>query len=56
VETKSEIVVPVFVAGTVVGELDIDSHFRAAFASEDKKLCEYAAKLLGTWIESHPSS
>jgi L-methionine (R)-S-oxide reductase len=53
-ETKSEIVVPVFVAGTVVGELDIDSHFRAAFASEDKKLCEYAAKLLGTWIESHP--
>ena len=45
---------PVFVAGTVVGELDIDSHFRAAFASEDKKLCEYAAKLLGTWIESHP--
>jgi L-methionine (R)-S-oxide reductase len=55
-ETKSEIVVPVFVAGNVVGELDIDSHFRAAFASEDKKLCEHAAKLLGTWIESHPNN
>ena len=53
-ETKSEIVVPIFVAGNAVGELDIDSHFPAAFASEDKKLCEHAAKLLGTWIESHP--
>src|SRR6201993_3150766 len=31
VETKSEIVVPVFVGGQVAGELDIDSHFPAAF-------------------------
>ena len=30
-ETKSEIVVPIFVDGKVVGELDIDSHFPAAF-------------------------
>ena len=30
-ETKSEIVVPVFAHGKVVGELDIDSHFPAAF-------------------------
>jgi len=56
VETKSEIVVPVFVTGNVVGELDIDSHFRAAFASEDKKLCEHAANLLGNWMETHPGS
>ena len=56
VETKSEIVVPIFVAGKVVGELDIDSHFPAAFTNDDKTLCEHAAKLLGTWIESHPSS
>jgi L-methionine (R)-S-oxide reductase len=55
VETKSEIVVPVFVAGNVVGELDIDSHFRAAFALDDQKLCEHAAKLLGNWIEAHPN-
>src|ERR1700732_1596303 len=46
-ETKSEIVVPGFVSGKVVGELDIDSHFLAAFAAEDRKLCEHAAKLLG---------
>ena len=31
IETKSEIVVPIYVHGEVVGELDIDSHFPAAF-------------------------
>jgi len=55
-ETKSEIVVPVFVTGKVVGELDIDSHFPGAFAAEDRKLCEQAAKLLGKWMETHPGS
>ena len=54
VETKSEIVVPVFVKGKVVGELDIDSHFPAAFGAEDRVLCEHAAKALGKWMESHP--
>jgi len=53
-ETKSEIVVPLFVDGKVVGELDIDSHFPAAFGQGDKNLCEYAARLLGDWIEKHP--
>jgi len=52
-ETKSEIVVPVFVRGQVVGELDIDSHFPAAFGAEDRRLCEYAAKILGAWMETH---
>src|ERR1700704_422919 len=37
-ETESEIVVPVFVGGQVAGELDIDSHFAAAFGVEDQKL------------------
>jgi GAF domain-containing protein len=46
-ETKSEIVVPIFVSGKVVGELDIDSHFAAAFGPEDKQLCERAANLVG---------
>ena len=53
-ETKSEIVVPVFAHGKVVGELDIDSHFHAAFGPDDRKLCEHAATLLGKFIESHP--
>jgi GAF domain-containing protein len=52
-ETKSEIVVPVFVHGKVVGELDIDSHFLAAFGPEDRKLCEHAAALLGKYLETH---
>jgi L-methionine (R)-S-oxide reductase len=53
VETKSEIVVPVFAHGKVVGELDIDSHFLGAFGPEDRRLCEHAAALLGKFIEQH---
>ncbi len=52
-ETKSEIVVPVFAHGKVVGELDIDSHFHTAFGSDDRKLCEHATALLGKFIERH---
>jgi len=50
-ETKSEIVVPVFVRGKVVGELDIDSHFHAAFKEEDRELVEYCAALVGRQLE-----
>jgi L-methionine (R)-S-oxide reductase len=46
-ETKSEIVVPVFVKGQVAGELDIDSHFAAAFGHADKELVEYCAQIVG---------
>ena len=53
VETKSEIVVPVFVGKKVIGELDIDSHFIAAFTPDDRQLCEHAAAVLGDWIEKH---
>ncbi len=51
VETKSEIVVPIFVGGKVVGELDIDSHFPAAFSGEDRELVEYCAQLVGRHLE-----
>ncbi len=51
-ETKSEIVVPVFVHGRVAGELDIDSHFPAAFGFEDRALVEYCAQLVGKRLES----
>jgi L-methionine (R)-S-oxide reductase len=50
-ETKSEIVVPIFVKGKVAGELDIDSHFLAAFAEEDRELVEYCADLVGKRLE-----
>jgi len=52
IETKSEIVVPVFVRGVVAGELDIDSHFHAAFGVEDRSLVEHCARLVGKRLES----
>jgi L-methionine (R)-S-oxide reductase len=50
-ETKSEIVVPIFVRGRVVGELDIDSHFPAAFGPEDQSLVQYCAEIVGQKLE-----
>ncbi len=51
-ETKSEIVVPVFARGKVVGELDIDSHFPAAFTQEYKEFVQHCAMLVGKKLES----
>jgi len=51
-ETKSEIVVPVFVHGKVVGELDIDSHFAAAFTPEHQDLVQHCAMLVGKKLEA----
>jgi GAF domain-containing protein len=41
----------VFVHGKVGGELDIDSHFLAAFTGEDRELVEYCAQLVGKRLE-----
>ena len=51
IETKSEIVAPIFVRGDVVGELDIDSHTPAAFTADDRKLVEHCAALVGAYLE-----
>jgi L-methionine (R)-S-oxide reductase len=51
-ETKSEIVAPVFVRGMVAGELDIDSHFPAAFGPEDRAFVEHCAALVGKKLEA----
>ena len=51
-ETRSEIVVPIFVRGKVVGELDIDSHFAAAFTPEHQDLVQYCAQLIGNKLET----
>jgi L-methionine (R)-S-oxide reductase len=51
-ETKSEIVAPVFVNGKVVGELDIDSHQPAAFTADDRQLVEHCAGLVGRYLET----
>jgi len=49
-KVKSEIVVPIFKNGEIVGELDIDSHTLSSFTNEDKafleKICGIVSKLL----------
>lgn len=45
--TRSEMVVPIFKDGDVVGEIDIDSDLPDAFDEEDRKLLEETAQLLG---------
>ncbi|HEV2399037.1 MAG TPA: GAF domain-containing protein [Candidatus Sulfotelmatobacter sp.] len=52
-ETKSEIVVPVFANGEIVGELDIDSHFPAAFTAEHQDFVQHCARLVGEKLEAH---
>ncbi len=53
IETRSEIVAPVFVRGRVAGELDIDSHTPAAFNAADRELVERAAAIVGHYLETH---
>jgi GAF domain-containing protein len=53
-ETKSEIVVPIIVSGNVIGELDIDSHYPAAFGDPDRELCEHAASMVSNFFALHP--
>jgi len=46
-ETKSEIVVPIFKDGKIVGEIDIDSDNLDAFKETDQKILEMVAEKLG---------
>lgn len=55
IETKSEIVAPIFVNGTVVGELDIDSHSAAAFGPDDRAIVEHCAAIVGRFLEQKRS-
>jgi L-methionine (R)-S-oxide reductase len=54
IETKSEIVVPIYAGSKVVGEIDIDSHDPAAFTDADRVFLEEAALIVGKYIEEHP--
>jgi L-methionine (R)-S-oxide reductase len=55
IKTKSEIVVPIYAHGNVIGEIDIDSHDPAAFQREDRVSLEEAARIVGRYIEDHPA-
>lgn len=54
ISTRSEIVVPIWANGQVVGELDIDSHSPAAFTDADRTFLEQVAEIVGDFI-SHAS-
>lgn len=51
IDVRSEIVVPLFKNGTIVGELDIDSHYLAPFDREDRKLLEDIALEVGKRLD-----
>ena len=40
-KVKSEIVIPIFIDGENIGQIDIDSHTINPFSTEDEKLLEY---------------
>ena len=46
-QTRSEIVVPIFANGKVVGEIDIDSDKPGAFTHQDQELLETIAEEMG---------
>ena len=43
-KVKSEIVVPIFVNGENIGQIDIDSHTINTFTEEDERLLEYTCQ------------
>lgn len=53
IRTKSEIVVPIYAKGKIIGEIDIDSHTPAAFTVIDRIFLEEAARIVGSWLEKH---
>jgi len=54
IKTKSEIVVPIYAQGKIVGEIDIDSHTPAAFTAIDRIFLEEAARIVGAFMEKRP--
>lgn len=55
INTKSEIVVPIYASGKVAGEIDIDGHDLAAFKDEDRVFLEELARIVGRYLEEHPA-
>ncbi len=56
-ETKSELVVPIFFNNQVIGEIDIDSYDKNAFNSNDEwfisKVCEIIAPSIDSYLENY---
>ena len=50
IETKAEIVVPIFKNGENIGQIDIDSHTINQFTDDDTKLLDYICKRISEII------
>ena len=49
-KVKSEIVVPIFKDGKIIGELDIDSHTLSPFKDEDRRFLEKVCDLVSQYL------
>ncbi len=49
-KVKSEIVVPIFINGENIGQLDIDSHTKNVFTNDDTTLLEFVSSKVATII------
>lgn len=49
-KVKSEIVIPIFVNGANIGQIDIDSHTTNTFSKDDEILLEYVCKQVATFL------
>lgn len=47
-KVKSEIVIPIFIDGVNIGQIDIDSHTANIFTKNDEELLEYICKKVAT--------
>ncbi|MBV7439925.1 GAF domain-containing protein [Weeksellaceae bacterium TAE3-ERU29] len=50
IDTKAEIVVPIFKNGENIGQIDIDSHYANSITKEDEALLTYITKKVGEKI------
>ncbi len=50
-DVKSEIVIPIFVAGENIGQIDIDSHTASPFTDQDTELLEFICQEVSKHIK-----
>ncbi len=50
-KVKSEIVIPIFVKGENIGQIDIDSHTANIFTKKDEELLEFVCSKVSTLLE-----
>ncbi len=51
IETKAEVVIPIFKSGKNIGQIDIDSHFINPFQKEDIEELEWLCTAIGNTME-----